>query len=99
MENTVSEFVEETIFNLMKYDFSLVRKIIFPVSFNLVGVDEEIEYLYAQPHALMQCRASVRKKCPQVKILETLSNALSAIQYQANPKNSAALVSTFSQQY
>lgn len=99
MENTVSEFVEETIFNLMKYDFSLVRKIVLPVSFNLVGVDEEIKYLYAQPHALVQCRVSVREQCPQVKIIETLSNALSAIQYQANPKNSAALVSTFSQQY
>lgn len=99
MENMVSNFVEETIFNLMKYDFSLIRKIVLPVSFNLVGTEGEIKYLYAQPHALVQCRASVREKCPQVKIIKTLSNALSAIQYKANPKNSAALVSTFSQQY
>ena len=99
MENTVSEFVEETISNLMKYDFSLARKIVLPISFNLVGLEGEIKHLYAQPHALVQCRSSVRGKCPQVKIIETLSNALSAIQYQVNPKNSAALVSTFSQQY
>ena len=99
MENTVSEFVEETILNLMKYDFSLTRKVVLPISFHLVGEGEEITHLYAHPHALVQCRASIREKLPHVKIIETQSNALSAIQYLANPKKSAALISTFSKQY
>lgn len=99
IENVLSGFVEETITNLMKYDFSLTHKVILPVSFNLAGEEGEIEHLFAHPHALKQCRSMVREKCPHAKIIETASNALSAVQYLVHPKASATLISVFAQQH
>ena len=99
MENTLADFVEATLFNLMKYDFSLTKEVVLPVSYDLVGEEGEVHHLYSHPDALKQCRAAVKEKCPQAKVIETNSDALSAIQYLANPKESAALISTYAQKY
>lgn len=99
LENTLSGFVEETITNLMKYDFSIIGKTSLKISYHLAGTGnpEEAKILYAHPHAYKQCRRTLRKLCPAVKVVETSSNAHSALQLQARQDPAIfALVSPFS---
>lgn len=99
LENTISGFVEETITNLMKYDFSITGKTHLKVTYHLAGRGklEDAKVLYAQPHALKQCRLNIRKLCPDVKVVETSSNAHSALQLHADESGTVvALVSPFS---
>ena len=95
IENTFSGFVEETISNLIKYDFSIIGTITLPISYHLAGKDEEIDHLYAAAQTFKQCRVAVKKYCRKAKIIETLSNGHSAIQFKANQEKTAALVSPF----
>ncbi|MCB1107839.1 MAG: hypothetical protein KDK76_07070 [Chlamydiia bacterium] len=99
MENSLSDFVGETIGNLMKYDFPLTQKIPLHVSYLLAGFDKEIDTLFAHPHAFKQCRRSLHLHYPGAKLIETKSNAYSAIQWLAHPKKSGALVPSFAPNY
>ncbi|MCB1085329.1 MAG: hypothetical protein KDK60_04435 [Chlamydiia bacterium] len=95
LENTLSFFVEETITNLMKYDFALLGKTILKIAYHLVGEGESITRLYAHPHAFKQCRQSVKAFCPSAKVIQTENNALSVVQWSANPKGAGAIVPQF----
>ena len=98
IENTVSGFVEETITNLMKYDFSIQGRYEQKITYYLAGwgKPEEAKILYAQPHAYRQCQETLKKSCPEVKLIETLSNAHSALQLKAKKDDQeVALVTPF----
>ena len=85
LENSLSGFSEATLVNLMKYDFTLQGKITLKVRYSLAGTGraEEAQIIYAQPHAVKQCEEHLKKYCPQVKIMETVSNGHAALQLKA----------------
>ena len=96
LDNAFLGFKEETISNLMKYEFSLSKKIELKTSLCLAGESLDIEHLYAHESSLEMCPLNIKKHCPKAKVIKTLNNAYSAIQYLAHPKNSAALLPSFS---
>lgn len=95
LENSVSGTVGLTLDALMEFDLNIVAEIILPVKHNLVGYSgiKEIETLYAHPSTYEQCEKFIRKNLPNVKIIQTSSNAASAeIIVEKKDKTKAAIV-------
>lgn len=103
LENTLSGFVDETITNLMKYNFSITGKTSLKITYHLAGKGkvEEAKTVYAQPHAYRQCKKKLKKLCPAIKVIETPNNAHSALQLKAHEKDPTvfALVPPFALEY
>jgi len=96
IQNTRSGFVEETVINLMKYDFSVQGKVEERIIHHLAGKGklEKAKTLYAHPHAYRQCKESLDALGVHCKLVETLSNGHSAMQLKLDQKaESIAIVS------
>lgn len=93
------DFIEETIANLMKYDFAIIGKRVLKIAYNLLGKEGEITHLFADQRAFDQCRSSLRETCPQVKWIKTPNIGNSALRFKAQPNHTLALVSPFAQSY
>lgn len=94
IQNTRSGFVEETVINLMKYDFSIQGKIDQKVTHYLAGKGntEDVKTLYAHPHAYKQCKDTLDTLGVHAKVIETLSNGHSALQLKLDEKGQAAAI-------
>jgi len=95
LENSVSGTVGLTLDALMEFDLSIIAEIILPIKHNLVGHDgvKDIKTLYVHPATYEQCEKFIRKTLPNVKIIQTSSNAASAeIITQKKDKTKAAIV-------
>lgn len=87
-KNTRSGFVEETVVNLMKYDFSIRGKAKEKVTHLLAGKGkiEDAKSLLAHPHAFEQCKDTLDTLGVHCKVVETLSNGHSAMQLKLDQK-------------
>ena len=95
LENSISGTIGLTVDALMEFDLNIVAEIILPIKHNLVGHDgvKDIETLYVHPVTYEQCEKFIRKTLPDVKIIQTSSNAASAaIIAQKQDKTKAAIV-------
>ncbi len=92
-------FIEGSIANLMKYDFSITRKTTMKISYHLVAREEPIDHLFVDPYSLEGCRTKIKELCRRAKKVNTPAMAYSAIQYKALPKKSAAIVSPYAASY
>jgi prephenate dehydratase len=95
LENSVSGTIGLTLDALMEFDLNIVAEIILPIKHNLVGHDgvRDIKTLYVHPATYEQCEKFIRKTLPNVKIIQTSSNASSAeIIAQKQDKTKAAIV-------
>lgn len=92
LENSVSGTVGLTLDALMEFDLNIIAEIILPIKHNLVGHDgiKDIKTLYVHPSTYEQCEKFIRKNMPNVKIIQTSSNAASAeiITQSLNSKSS-----------
>ncbi len=95
LENSVSGTIGLTSDALMDFDLNVIGEIILPIKHNLVGHDgvREIDTLYVHPATYEQCEKFIRKTLPDVKIIQTSSNAASAkIISEKKDKTKAAIV-------
>jgi prephenate dehydratase len=95
IENSVSGTVGLTSDALMEFDLNIVAEIILPIKHNLVGHDgvKDIKTLYTHPSTYEQCEKFIRKNLPNVKIIQTSSNAASAqMIVKHDDKTKAAIV-------
>lgn len=95
LENSVSGTIGLTLDALMEFDLNIIAEIILPIKHNLVGHDgiKDIKILYIHPATYEQCEKFIRKTLPDVKIIQTSSNAASAeIIVQKKDKTKAAIV-------
>jgi len=95
IENSVSGTIGLTLDALMEFDLNIIAEIILPIKHNLVGHDgvKGIETLYVHPATYDQCEKFIRKNLPDVKIIQTSSNAASAkMIQQKEDKTKAAIV-------
>lgn len=96
--NSFSGFAQETVINLMKYDFFIQGKTQEKVTHHLVGRGkiEDAEKLYAHPLAYKQCKDRLDALGVHCQVLETASNGHSALQVKCdNKEGSFAIVSPF----
>lgn len=82
LKNNRSGYVEETVVNLMKYDFSLQGKFDAKISHCLAGRGkiDEATALFAHPHAYLQCKDKLDSLGVDCRVVETKSNGHSAMQ-------------------
>ena len=95
-------FFEETITNLLKYDFFFQKKIIQKVSYSLCGwaSPENAEVLFAHPNVFAECEKNIKNLCPKVRLIKTVSSANSALQLKAKKDlKQLALLSSFAIDY
>ncbi|MBW2974672.1 prephenate dehydratase [Candidatus Woesearchaeota archaeon] len=95
IENSVSGTIGLTLDSLMEFDLDIVAEIILPIKHNLVGHDgmKSIKTLYVHPATYEQCEKFIRKNLPDVKIIQTSSNAASAkIIAEQKDREKAAIV-------
>lgn len=95
LENSVSGTIGLTLDALMEFDLNIIAEIILPIKHNLVGHNgvKEIKTLYVHPSTYEQCEKFIRKTLPNVKIIQTSSNAASAeIIHKQQDKTKAAIV-------
>ncbi|CCB89068.1 prephenate dehydratase [Simkania negevensis] len=88
IQNNRSGFVEETVVNLMKYDFSIRGCLTEKITHFLAGKGkpEEAKSLLAHPHAFAQCKETLDALGVHCKVVETLSNGHSAMQLKLDQK-------------
>jgi len=97
LENSVSGTIGLTLDALMEFDLNIIAEIILPIKHNLVGHDgmKDIKTLYVHPSTYEQCEKFIRKNLPDVKIIQTSSNAASAKMIaEKKDKTKAAIVPT-----
>jgi len=95
IENSISGTVGLTLDALMEFELNVVGEITLPVKHNLVGPDgmSGIRTLYVHPVTYEQCERFIRKNLPDVKIVQTSSNASSAVKISKQvDKTKAAIV-------
>lgn len=80
LENSVSGTVGLTLDALMEFDLNIIAEIILPIKHNLVARNgiKDIKILYVHPSTYEQCEKFIRENLPDVKIIQTSSNAASA---------------------
>jgi len=96
IQNNRSGFVEETVINLMKYDFPIQGKFDERVIHYLAGKCEidKAKTLFAHPHTFKQCKNRLDALGIHCKVVETMSNGHSAMQLKIDEsKASLAIVS------
>lgn len=94
LHNNRSGFIEETIVNLMKYDFPIRGKVEEKVTHSLAGKvnPEEAKTLIAHPHAYEQCKETLANLGVNCKVVETLSNGHSAMQLKLDLEGQALAI-------
>jgi len=95
IENSISGTVGLTLDALMEFDLNIIGEITLPVRHNLVGPDgmKGITTLYVHPVTYEQCEKFIRKNLPDAKIIQTSSNAASAVKIaKQEDKTKAAIV-------
>ena len=95
LENSVSGSVGLTMDALMEFNFNIIAEIVLPIKHNLVGHGglAGTTTLYAHPSTYEQCEKFIRKHLPNVKVINTSSNAASAqIIAKEKDKTKAAIV-------
>lgn len=96
--NAHAGFIEETVTNLLKFDFSLHEQLRQKVSYSLSGWAplEEAEILFSHIQAYKLCENNIRKMCPKARLIKTVSSANSALQLKAKKDlKQLALLSPF----
>ena len=100
--STQTGFFEETVSNLLKFDFSFRKKIKQKVSYSLCGWAplEKAEILFAHPNVYAECENNIHKICPKARLIKTASSANTALQLKAKKDlNQLALLSSFAIDY
>ncbi len=95
IENSISGTVGLTLDALMEFDLNIIGEITLPVRHNLVGPNgiSSITTLYVHPVTYEQCEKFIRKTLPGVKVVQTSSNAASAVKIsRQEDKSKAAIV-------
>ena len=96
IENKFSGFREESIINLMKYDFPIVGMHPLHITHTLVGFGkiERAKLLYAPAAAHEQCRERIEAELPNLRLIETGDSLQTAIQLKlAKDPEALAIVS------
>ncbi len=84
VENSTEGVVTHTLDMFVDSDLKIVSQIILPISFCLAAKlpsvkTNEIHKIFVHPQAMAQCRSWIQKNLPSVEIIETSSNAQSAV--------------------
>jgi chorismate mutase/prephenate dehydratase len=99
VENSTEGVVTHTLDMFVDSDLKIVSQTVLPISYCLAiksGVQKaKIQRIYVHPQALGQCRSWIQKNLPNVEIIETSSNAQSALEasYQTALREIRARVS------
>jgi chorismate mutase/prephenate dehydratase len=93
VENSTEGVVTHTLDMFVDSDLKIVSQIVLPISFCLAAKlpsvkMAEIRKIFAHPQAMAQCRSWIQKNLPSVEVIETSSNAQSALStaFLRNPK-------------
>lgn len=89
------QFIEDSIAHLMKYDFSITRKAILRLRYHLVAENKQIDRLLGSALGFEGCRAKIHELCGGAKKITTPTMVHAAIQYQAHPQKTGAIISPF----
>jgi chorismate mutase / prephenate dehydratase len=99
VENSTEGVVTHTLDMFVDSDLKIVSQIVLPISFCLAAKSPsvktaEIRKIFAHPQAMAQCRSWIQKNLPSVEIIETSSNAQSALStaYLRKPKEVLQIV-------
>ena len=84
VENSTEGVVTHTLDMFVDSDLKIVSQIVLPISFCLAAKlpsvkTAEIQKMFVHPQAMAQCRSWIQKNLPRVEIIETSSNAQSAV--------------------
>src|SRR5882724_11167990 len=93
VENSTEGVVTHTLDMFVDSELKIVAQIVLPIQHCLLSKSKrrnQIKKLYAHPQSLGQCRGWVQSHLPRVEILETSSNARSAV-FAAKEQDSAAI--------
>jgi prephenate dehydratase len=88
-------FIEDAISHLMKYDFSITRKIIFPLCYSLAGKGKNLTHLYGHPAAFEECRTKLHDLCPGIKRMHVPTMGHAALRLKAERDGAGAIVTPF----
>lgn len=94
-----AEFIEDSISHLMKYDFSITRKVTFPLHYHLVGDGESLTHLYGHQAAFEGCRTALHTLFPAAKRMIAPTVGHAALQYQAHREGAGAIVTPFAAKF
>jgi chorismate mutase / prephenate dehydratase len=99
VENSTEGVVTHTLDMFVDSDLKIVSQIVLPISFCLAAKSpsvktSDIRKIFAHPQATAQCRSWIQKNLPSVEIIETSSNAQSALStaYLRKPKEFLQIV-------
>jgi chorismate mutase/prephenate dehydratase len=84
VENSTEGVVTHTLDMFVDSDLKIVSQIVLPISFCLAAKSasvktSEIRKIFVHPQAMAQCRSWIQKNLPSAGIIETSSNAQSAL--------------------
>jgi chorismate mutase/prephenate dehydratase len=84
VENSTEGVVTHTLDMFVDSDLKIVSQIVLPISFCLAAKlpsvkTADIRNIYVHPQAMAQCRSWIQKNLPSAGIIETSSNAQSAL--------------------
>jgi chorismate mutase / prephenate dehydratase len=99
VENSTEGVVTHTLDMFVDSDLKIVSQIVLPIQYCLAAKSKiakaKIQKIYVHPQALGQCRSWIQRNLPNAEIIETSSNAQSALQasYQTALREIRARVS------
>ncbi len=85
LENTISGFIEETVINLLKYNFPIVEELYQPINHYLSGWGdpEQAKQILAHPHSYEQCHKTLQRLLPECEVIDMPSNSQAAVELKA----------------
>lgn len=89
------QFNEDSIAHLMKYDFSITRKTVLRIRYHLAAEKGQIDTLLGSALEFEGCRVKIHELCGNAKKIVTPTMVHAAIQYQAHPQKTGAIISPF----
>jgi len=98
LENSLSGTVGQTIDSLMDFNLNITHEILVPIKHNLASKNKiedlsKITKVFTHPVTYEQCENFIRKNLPSVEIVQTSSNAASAMRLiKSKSEHSAAIV-------
>lgn len=82
VENSIEGAVNHTLDLFAGFDLSICAEHYEPVShalLSITGNPEDVKKIYSHPQALAQCRGWIKKKFPEVELIETSSTSKAAV--------------------
>lgn len=92
VENSIEGAVNHTLDLFSDFDLNICAEHYEPISHDLLSITGEagdVKRIYSHPQAIAQCKGWLKKKFPQVELLETSSTSKAALMASENPEVAA----------